>query len=495
MSIKHIYYRGSLKSCNYSCYYCPFAKHKMTNSELEKDKMAFDRFSEKIKTDSTHDLTVMITPYGEAMIHEYYQNGLIDLAKLQHIKGVGIQTNLSFSTEIFIEKINQAQINKKKLKIWASYHPSMVDAEVFAAKANRLEQYVDISVGMVAVPEDLESISELKKHLSPSIYLWLNGQSRRKSHYTEQAKCLLKQIDPFFDFELNRIGNETALCTAAKESILVEANGKIFPCHMINTYIGNYYKEMPAGDSFICDRSYCDCFLSYSQLNLNSFDNFFGANKRFRIPEKKSIDAIFFDIDGTLTDKYGKLTAEVKETIIYLASKCKLYLATSLPFEKARQKIKSIWPYFQGGIFSNGSYIWEKSAGEIKIFPIAENCLSNIESKTNKFGVDRDKAGNLLRIILPYNYKITQMPETKISADGNKIYIQSTSVSKKQALALFLDYMQIQKDNVLAVGNSENDREILLYSGFSMKVLDSSDELADIADYSMEIVHIPYIVK
>ena len=33
-----ILYRGTLKSCNYRCSYCPFAKHPIGNRELQQDK-------------------------------------------------------------------------------------------------------------------------------------------------------------------------------------------------------------------------------------------------------------------------------------------------------------------------------------------------------------------------------------------------------------------------------------------------------------------------
>ena len=33
-----ILYRGSLKSCNYHCSYCPFSKHPVSERELEKDR-------------------------------------------------------------------------------------------------------------------------------------------------------------------------------------------------------------------------------------------------------------------------------------------------------------------------------------------------------------------------------------------------------------------------------------------------------------------------
>ena len=39
-----ILYRGSLKSCNYRCNYCPFSKHPRSERELLRDREQWFRF-------------------------------------------------------------------------------------------------------------------------------------------------------------------------------------------------------------------------------------------------------------------------------------------------------------------------------------------------------------------------------------------------------------------------------------------------------------------
>ena len=70
MGRKTICYRGSLKSCNYRCSYCPFSKHKASAQELEKDRQSFERFCESIADRATgFDIgAVFVVPYGEASI-------------------------------------------------------------------------------------------------------------------------------------------------------------------------------------------------------------------------------------------------------------------------------------------------------------------------------------------------------------------------------------------------------------------------------------------
>lgn len=101
MHKRTILYRGNLKSCNYSCSYCPFAKHRALASEMERDRQNFAWFCDSI-VKRAQDFSigaVFVTPYGEASIHRWYWEGLSRLAELPEIDRVGLQTNLSFSVE------------------------------------------------------------------------------------------------------------------------------------------------------------------------------------------------------------------------------------------------------------------------------------------------------------------------------------------------------------------------------------------------------------
>lgn len=43
LSVRRIYYRGKLNSCNYTCSYCPFGKKSHPTSKM-RDKQAWSRF-------------------------------------------------------------------------------------------------------------------------------------------------------------------------------------------------------------------------------------------------------------------------------------------------------------------------------------------------------------------------------------------------------------------------------------------------------------------
>lgn len=90
-----ILYRGPLSSCNYGCRYCPFAKHKESRQEHEQDRQALARFVRWVEERSQAQLSVLFTPWGEALIRRRYQQALAQLTKLPHVRKAAIQTNLS----------------------------------------------------------------------------------------------------------------------------------------------------------------------------------------------------------------------------------------------------------------------------------------------------------------------------------------------------------------------------------------------------------------
>lgn len=83
-SVRRIYYRGKLNSCNYTCSYCPFGKKSHPASTMQ-DKQAWNRFITAIEQWEGESLQLFIIPYGEALIHRYYREGIMRLAALPQV--------------------------------------------------------------------------------------------------------------------------------------------------------------------------------------------------------------------------------------------------------------------------------------------------------------------------------------------------------------------------------------------------------------------------
>ena len=89
-----ILWRGSLASCNYGCPYCPFAKTRDDRAALARDRAALERFCEWA-AQRPYPLDILFTPWGEGLIRRYYREAMTRLSRLDHVRTVAIQTNLT----------------------------------------------------------------------------------------------------------------------------------------------------------------------------------------------------------------------------------------------------------------------------------------------------------------------------------------------------------------------------------------------------------------
>src|SRR4026209_1741708 len=111
-----ILYRGPLSSCNYGCDYCPFAKHSETAAEHKDDERALDRFVGWGGDRKDDSISVLFTPWGEALIRRRYQRALVQLSNMTNVRKVAIQTNLSCNLDWVDD------CDKERLALWATFH-------------------------------------------------------------------------------------------------------------------------------------------------------------------------------------------------------------------------------------------------------------------------------------------------------------------------------------------------------------------------------------
>ena len=71
------------------------------SADTTEDQEALDRFISRIGGWKYGSLRILIIPYGEAMIHRYYREGIMRLVAMPHVIGVSCQTNLSFSCLLY----------------------------------------------------------------------------------------------------------------------------------------------------------------------------------------------------------------------------------------------------------------------------------------------------------------------------------------------------------------------------------------------------------
>lgn len=442
MDGRMILYRGSLKSCNYRCSYCPFSKHRISGRELEKDQEQWLSFAGTFgeRAEALGIRALMVVPYGEALIHPWYWEGLAHISALPGMDAVGAQTNLSFPAGESLARFTEAGGMPEKLRLWATFHPEMASLEEFVESCVQLkERGVLLSAGAVGVPNNVELLRRLRRELPEEIYLWINEMDGLGRPYTREEKEAFLGIDPYFARELIPVPADADRC---RGRLFVEGDGRLHTCNISRTlgvdwetFCDRHLALFPAPQ---CGRKRCSCYLAYG--GREDFVNrmLFGPYPLFRIPRRPK--AVFLDIEGTLLPDGKEMGAESRglahgteeeQKICKRERKiCKrdrkicleerkirperreipdavlaalealsreetaLFFATTLPYGEAVRRCGEVCRLFRGGIFAGGSHIvLEKADGEEQgrkvqkefFYFMEEACLASLEAVKGKF--------------------------------------------------------------------------------------------------------------
>ncbi|MDR2736913.1 MAG: STM4011 family radical SAM protein [Gracilibacteraceae bacterium] len=492
----------------------------MTPEPLLHDRHALERFCAKAPV-LGNNLSVMLVPYGEALIHSYYQEAVARLCEAAAIARVGCQTNLSFSVRDFLARLNShvggndvsrhdhSHSFHTKLKLWCTFHPTQTSVNPFLERCLELYQNnISFSVGAVGIPKYTGLFHELRRRLPRNIYLWINAAEGMNITYTQTEIDDFLAIDPLFSYELKDHPARPAFCRGGKETLFVEGNGDAFACPISRKNLGNIYTDFspdantnPQTDSRAntppstpegatlsskdlepptafpssaptnheprtmsshspCRAASCHCYLAYS----NRTDVFdvpgLQEERAFRVPNRQR--AYFFDVDGTLTNASGTIPAEHVQAIERLAQKNLIFLATSLPFRFAKQTCHSIWRHIAGGVFAEGSDIRVFAEDYKKIIPLDESVASLLPETMSYIPYRED--GLLHKITLQ-----NQAPLEHPLSDFQCVYEDDTcgivakEASKLGGILEICKRLQLFEPFVTVVGNSKNDIPMLQY--------------------------------
>ena len=275
-----ILYRGPLSSCNYGCAYCPFAKHSETPAEHKDDERALDRFVSWVEN-SDDTISVLFTPWGEALIRKRYQRALIRLSNMTNVRKVAIQTNLSCNLDWVDD------CDKRRLALWTTFHPTEVSRKRFVAKCHELERRgVRFSVGVVGLKEHTAEIEALRRELPSHIYLWINAYKRSANYYNVDDAQRFSSIDPLFPINNQNHASFGRECRCGESVISVAGDGTIRRCHFIREPIGNIYADgfKSALRATSCTNDTCGCHIGYVHLNHLKLYSIYGDGVLERIP-------------------------------------------------------------------------------------------------------------------------------------------------------------------------------------------------------------------
>ncbi|UQN08832.1 STM4011 family radical SAM protein [Deinococcus sp. QL22] len=284
-----ILYRGPLSSCNYACPYCPFAKHTESPAQHHHDAQALTRFTGWVAA-QTCALSVLFTPWGEALVRPRYQQAISGLSRLAHLQQVAIQTNLSGR----LDWLQDA--DRSKVGLWATFHPGEVSLERFLGRCAELDALgVRYSVGVVGHKSHFAALAELRSALPAQVYLWVNafkggagpGTGQGGSYYTAADLAFLSAIDPLFEVNTRHYPVRGQRCGAGESAISVDGDGTVRRCHFLERPLGNLYSGSLEAmlQPRACTRAHCECHIGYVHLPQLQSAEIYGAGLLARIPE------------------------------------------------------------------------------------------------------------------------------------------------------------------------------------------------------------------
>lgn len=268
-----ILWRGPLSGCNYACPYCPFAKRKDSRATLAADKAALERFSGWALS-RPRPLSILFTPWGEALIRRHYREAIVRLSHAPHIETVAIQTNLSAPIGWI------ADCDRASAAFWATYHPGETDRGRFTDRIRALEAMgVRYSVGVVGLRAHFDEIERLRAELPPAAYLWINAEESIQGCYSDAEIERLAAVDPLFELNNRAWPSRGRPCAAGETVISVRGDGEARRCHFVAAPIGNIFDpdfERGLGPA-ACPKASCNCHIGYSHLKELEFGALFGA--------------------------------------------------------------------------------------------------------------------------------------------------------------------------------------------------------------------------
>ncbi|HEX3250212.1 MAG TPA: STM4011 family radical SAM protein [Pyrinomonadaceae bacterium] len=277
-----ILYRGPLSSCNYGCDYCPFAKHSETAAEHREDERALNRFVSWVSNRTSDNISILFTPWGEALIRKRYQQALVRLSNMPQVRKVVIQTNLSCSLNWVDD------CDKRKLALWTTFHPTEVSRARFVTRCLELHQRgVRFSVGVVGLKEHTGEIEALRRELPASIYLWINAYKHQPDYYSSEDIERFEAIDSLFPINNKNHPSLGRACRCGASVISVYGDGSIRRCHFIHETIGNIYYDdlLEVLRERACSNRTCGCHIGYVHMDHLKLYQIYGDGILERIPE------------------------------------------------------------------------------------------------------------------------------------------------------------------------------------------------------------------
>lgn len=208
--------------------------------------------------------------------------------------------------------------------------------------------------------------------------------------------------------------------------------------------------------------------------------------------------ALVVDIDGTITYKNRRLNLKVAEMLYNLntESGIPVVLATGniLCFSQAASKLIGLNGYViaeNGGLVSKGFDTRPHILGNIKECENAFDFLSK-HIQLTKLDPEYRKTEIALRRDFDLGYArklITDKYPVDLVDTGYAVHIKNNTMNKGTGLIKISELMGLKPNNFVAIGDSENDLEMIDYSGLGIAVANGDQKTKSIADIVTEAAY------
>lgn len=199
--------------------------------------------------------------------------------------------------------------------------------------------------------------------------------------------------------------------------------------------------------------------------------------------------AIAVDIDGTITDQNRKICVNAINAIRKAEDNgYPIILVTGNVLCAA--KMVAVMVGTSGGIVSeNGGFIQTRKKNSI--LGNINKCKPAYNFLKSKYPVEKTEFSNirLSEIAIVRNINVNIVKETVKDFDVEvydtkfAIHLTDPEVNKGKSLEIVAKDMGINPDEIMAIGDSENDLEFLEVAGFKVAVANADKELKENTDY------------
>jgi phosphoglycolate phosphatase len=201
------------------------------------------------------------------------------------------------------------------------------------------------------------------------------------------------------------------------------------------------------------------------------------------------LKAIALDVDGTITDKTRKVCLNAIKAIYEAENRGIPVIIVTGNIMCSTRTISILFGTSGGLVAENGGVI--ESLGRKQILGDIKECLRAYKFLKSKFNVKKVEYSDqrVSEVAIERNIPEEIVKETLKDYDVEvydtkfAIHITDPRVDKGSSLEMVARDLGIKPDEILAIGDSENDMEFLRTAGMKVAVANADEELKAIAEY------------